>query len=362
MKSEKVIKLCFIVPKVYPLFNQNIKAISGGAEKQVYLLGKELSKNKKYEINYCVSDYGQKKFEKYGNINIYNTFSFKDNIFVSLKNILKQVKNINPDCCIFRGDDKKIFILALIIKFFLKIKYVFWISHDNLVRKKSFFNYILFKNAFKVIAQTNDQKKLLKKNYPVNSVVIRNIFVKGDNKIETNIKKNIILWVGRSEKWKRPEIFLELANKNTGEKFVMVMSAATNKEKYFNKIKELAEKQKNLMFLSNLKFDDIIKYYKESKLFVITSKEEGFSNTMMEAMEYSCPILSLKVNPDNIIDEYKLGFCAHDDIDKFYEYFYQLNSDNHLRKKMSTNAQEYLKINHGTEIILKKTIELVSSK
>ena len=354
------VKLCFFIPKVYPLFNQKINSTYGGAEKQVYLIGKELSKNKEIEINYCVNDYGQNKFEKFKNINIYNTFSLNDNIFISLGKILKKVKYINPDYCFFRGDNKKIFFLAIILKIFLKKKYIFWISHDNLVNKKRMFNYLLFKNAFKVIAQTNDQKKLLKKNYRIDSDVIRNIYIKNNNKIEINYKKDIILWTGRSEKWKRPEIFLDLADKNPNEKFVMIMSPATKKEKYFNKIKTLAKKQKNVSFLTNLKMDDIKRYYKNSKFYVITSEEEGFSNTMMEAMEYCCPILSLKFNPDNIINKYKIGLCADDDITKLNTFFIELNKNNDLRRKMGINTQKYLEENHDILKIKEKIMELIN--
>jgi glycosyltransferase involved in cell wall biosynthesis len=355
----KNVKLCFIVPKVYMLVNKHIKATSGGAEKQVYLLGKKLSENRNINVNYCVNDYGQNKLEKYGNINIWNAFSFKDNILVSLKNILKIVRKINPDYCIFRGDDIKIFFLAIIIKTFLKIKYIFWISHDQRVRKKSILNYLLFKNAFKIIAQTNDQKQILKKNYLADSIVIKNVFIQNKNTIKLNIKRNFILWVGRSEKWKRPEVFLELAKRNPLEKFVMIMSPATNKEKYFIKIKRSAERLKNLLFLQDLKFDDIIIYYKQTKLFVITSKEEGFSNTMMEAMEYRCPILSLTVNPDNIINKYKVGLWANNNFEKFYKYFQTLIKDDNKLNKLGFNGNKYLKKFHNAEFIKNEFIKKV---
>ena len=50
-------KICFVVPKVYPYFDES-KGSSGGAERQTYYLGKELSKIYGYEISYAVADYG----------------------------------------------------------------------------------------------------------------------------------------------------------------------------------------------------------------------------------------------------------------------------------------------------------------
>ena len=42
-------KICFVVPRVYVYFNTKIKNNAGGAERQVYYLGTELSKNKEFD-------------------------------------------------------------------------------------------------------------------------------------------------------------------------------------------------------------------------------------------------------------------------------------------------------------------------
>ena len=342
-------KICFIVPKVYLLFNDSLKATYGGAEKQVYLIGRELEKIKDIDVNYIVNDYGQEDLEEKGNIKIWKAFFFKDNPFIAVKKIISKIKYINPDYCIFRGDDKKIFIISLLLKFLLGQKYIFWISHDNLVRKMKLRNWLLFHNAFKVIAQTDDQKNMLKKKYNIESTVIRNIYVPTKDRLNTKLQRDIILWVGRSEKWKRPEVFLELAKRIQNEKFVMVMSSATGKSKYFNKIKSMAKNVINLEFVENVKHNELQVFYRRTKSYVITSKEEGFSNTMMEAMEFGCPILSLSINPDDIFDNDKIGFCAKNNLEDFISYFHYLIEDQANKRN---DGLKYLITKHNKKSLI----------
>ena len=42
-------KVCFIAPKAYSLFNPSANAAFGGAEVQISLLSKEMAKNKELE-------------------------------------------------------------------------------------------------------------------------------------------------------------------------------------------------------------------------------------------------------------------------------------------------------------------------
>ena len=56
-------KICFVVPKVYPYFDET-KGVSGGAERQVFYIGKELAKDQDYDIYFSTADYGQNKEEK----------------------------------------------------------------------------------------------------------------------------------------------------------------------------------------------------------------------------------------------------------------------------------------------------------
>ncbi len=78
MKS--VIKICFIMPKAYPLFNPECKEVFGGAEVDFYNLATELAKDKNFSVSFIVADYGQPSIESRLNVTLIKSLSFRKNI------------------------------------------------------------------------------------------------------------------------------------------------------------------------------------------------------------------------------------------------------------------------------------------
>jgi len=170
--------------------------------------------------------------------------------------------------------------------------------------------------------------------------------------------REFVLWVGRCVEFKQPQIFIDLARRNPDHKFVMICPASPFHKDLFGKIKSEAKKVKNLEFIDFVEPHKISEYYKKAMIYVTTSTSEGFANTMMEAMEAMCPILSLNINPDDIIEKHDLGLYTKD-IDEFHRNFLKLVDDFELRNKMGINARKYLEKNHDQDEILKVFKELI---
>ena len=56
---ENKIKVCFVCPKAYPLFNETVEGVFGGSEVDLYYLGTELAKDGDFDVSFVVADYGQ---------------------------------------------------------------------------------------------------------------------------------------------------------------------------------------------------------------------------------------------------------------------------------------------------------------
>ena len=58
--------------------------------------------------------------------------------------------------------------------------------------------------------------------------------------------------------------------------------------------------------------NDIDKYYKKSKIFILNSVYEGLGNVLVDAVNYNIPIITTncKSGPSEIIDYGKGGFSA----------------------------------------------------
>ena len=102
----KKIKICFFSFFGYSLFNTNRNLPFGGAEVQLYLLSKQLSKNRRFEISFLIGNEPIKKdVEFYGNIRLYGILPLKKSILNYLFAFIttfKILKTINPDILIQR--------------------------------------------------------------------------------------------------------------------------------------------------------------------------------------------------------------------------------------------------------------------
>ena len=73
------------------------------------------------------------------------------------------------------------------------------------------------------------------------------------------------------------------------------------------------------------------------------------------------PVLSLNVDPDNILSNENIGFCAKGDMEELKGYLRFVVSDSELYQKMSKNAYEYVKKNHDVGVIISKYEEIFTS-
>ena len=71
------------------------------------------------------------------------------------------------------------------------------------------------------------------------------------------------------------------------------------------------------------------------------------------------PIISLNVNPNNIFNEYNIGFCCDNNFQKMVENTKLLIEDSKLYEKISNNCFEYFKENHNIKNISEFWIEVL---
>jgi glycosyltransferase involved in cell wall biosynthesis len=117
----------------------------------------------------------------------------------------------------------------------------------------------------------------------------------------------IVLWVSSMQKLKRPELFLELAKAIPSVRFQMIGGSGGSKN-FYEQIEETASKMPNLDFVGFVPYHKIDQYFDKAAIFVNTSVFEGFPNTFLQAWGRYAPVVSLNVDPDEIICKYKLGF------------------------------------------------------
>ena len=352
--AEAKIKICFVCPKCYPLFDDGCKAIFGGAEVDLYLIGNELAKDPDFEVSYVNADYGQREVIEHGKIKLYKGFSFEDLPFISAYKLWKTLKAVDADIYMMKTASIGIPLVYLYCK--LNDKKFFYKTASNTECDGTYqkkhpvigraFNYVL-RHADKVICQNKDDMQQLKQNCNIHSQVIANAHAVDEVECE---KDGSILWVGRSAAVKQPEQFLRLAKKFASLKFVMICQKATGDNNY-DQLKDNAARISNLNFLESVNFKEIDSYFAKANLFVNTSKTEGFPNTFIQACKAGTPILTLNVNPDNFLDAQHVGRCGNGSWERFTEMFVQLQSHD-LQQQLGENARKYAREHHDIKIII----------
>ena len=125
-------------------------------------------------------------------------------------------------------------------------------------------------------------------------------------------KNKIILWVGNLAPRKRPEIFVQLAAMCSIEQWRFIIigdrTEAGYTEDLFNK------KTDNLVWLGKLPFNETQTWFDKATIFVNTSFAiaEGFPNTYVQSWLRGIPVLTVAVDPDNIIRDQNLGAVCPD--------------------------------------------------
>lgn len=348
-----MIKICFISLNSYPLFKKKSLGYFGGAEVQISRVVQYLAKNRRFLVSLVVADYGQKPKLKFGRLTLYTGMRHSFPFQIEVLRFLLTLKKVNADIYVERTANVKVGLVYLFCKLFKK-KFIYMVAHDwdihsnhNSFLKGLAQSCFVFglKQANLIVAQTKQQQKQLRKYFDRPSILMRSV-VRANKQVNKKINREIILWVGRADRWKRPKAFILLAKKLPGEKFVMICRQG-NDRKFFNKTKQLAKLQPNLKWLEAVSYDDILGYFQQAKALVNTSMAEGFPNTFLQAGLAKIPILSLKVNPDNFIIKYNCGFWAKNSFPVLVKTCQSLINNQKLARHFGSNNFQYVKKFHS---------------
>lgn len=234
--------------------------------------------------------------------------------------------------------------------------FVFHIAHDQDVQLQAMpwnkpvlipeFKLMCYgiQRADAIIAQTQFQAGQLLQNYGRRATIISN----GHPVPEDAAKNNDIikvLWIANWKAIKQPEIFVKLAEEiDNNEKIHFVMLGRNDG---YGELINLANK-KNIEVRGEIPNEQVNELLANSHILVNTSQSEGFSNTFIQAWMRRVPVVSLQVDPDNILQREKIGFCSGN-FEKLVEDTKRLITDHNLRDSIGHRAREYAIEHHSLD-------------
>ena len=208
-------------------------------------------------------------------------------------------------------------------------------------------------NASQILAQTEQQRKLLKSGFSLGSSIMP---MPCPDKSEGQLaqysqNKFTILWAARIHVCKRLELLLEVASELPEVNFI-VGGGPANEDEYYQMLFAKMSQLKNVTYLGAVAREEMPALYRSCSLFCCTSEYEGFPNTFLEAWSHGLPIVST-FDPDNLIRDRQLGFDAvtKDDLVSGIK---KLCSEPDLWQQHSANARAYYQKNHSVDQVMER--------
>ena len=125
-------------------------------------------------------------------------------------------------------------------------------------------------------------------------------------------------------------------------------------EWYVNKIKNLIKLNKlnRVAFKGPLYGSEKFAQYNQSNLFILPSFSENFGMVIAESLACSCPVITTKNTPWDMLEEFDCGWSINNDLDsicKKLRYAMQLNPK--TLKQKGINGKNYIQKNYSWDLI-----------
>ncbi len=350
------------------LFDPDEPQPFGGAELQLVLLSRELVKHPDVTIQFVTRGQGPFRVFESDGIRVHklpHRNSRWTRSALGSMDLLRTLHSLETDIFIQRGGGIETGITGRAASHNKK-PFLFMTSHDwdvdrthekkrGFVYGKSYMHGL--NRSAAIITQSQYQHDRLQANYGRDSTILRSSHVIPPDVPE---EKNGVLWVGRCEPWKQPDTFLRLAEHLPDVPFTMVCPSA-NSSDMFSTITARAERLANVDFRPGVSFEETERLFARHSIFVNTSEREGFPNTFVQACKWGTPIVSLCVNPDDLLTEHDFGRCADGNEEALAPLVQKLLDDRPAWKHLATHARVFAQTHHNVKVNSKKLHSILAS-
>lgn len=205
------------------------------------------------------------------------------------------------------------------------------------------------RHASDIVVQTQDQNRLLGQHYGRQAtLMIRNLHPLPAEAIDKSGSPTV-LWIANLKPAKQPEVFMRLARACQDMpqvRFLMMgepLPNAAQQRAFDHAVAAIP----NLDYLGKLPIEEVNALLARSHLFVNTSLVEGFANTFIQAWMRQVPVLSLNVDPDGLLTQEGIGFCAQGDEAALLRTLREWLANAPQREQIGRCARAYAEANHS---------------
>ncbi len=244
-----------------------------------------------------------------------------------------------------------------------------------------FFGYRFLKNATRVVALTQNERKLfLQLHIPKEKIVIipDGVNFNADSYLSTqkkmvlnpklkkyeNLLKNIsIIFLGRMHRVKNIDIIIKAFGEvvKSNPNIYLFIAGPFEDSVYYQQLKSLVKTKKieeNVIFTGLLNDEEKFQLLIRGSIFVLPSKSEGLSNALLEAMSCKLPVvISTGCNFPEIA-EAQAGIIIQPQPNELSTALLKLLNNPDLRKKMGENAFNLVNKKYTMNFVTEQVIKL----
>jgi glycosyltransferase involved in cell wall biosynthesis len=364
---SRPIKICFVSPLGYGLYNQTAGLSFGGAEVQFFLLANRLASDPAYNVSVLTTVDHQPGVETHGGLSVFkrlgqrrldgksgrsllNSVRLTGGYLSAFADMWQQFRRIDADVYLHAGAGVEVGAYALICRllrkrflFFIASSADLWEPYGRIDGPLKWLFPLGIRLAHAIVCRTGEQQQQLFERYGRKGVLIR---TGHPRPAFSNGPKTSILWVGRGVPLKQPDLFLDLAARLPRQSCVMVVNAEAGQEGLLQRIRERAQAMTNLVLHVNVPLSEMEKHFARARVFVNTSTYEGFPNTFVQAAMNGVPVVSWRVDPDRLLSQEVIGLCAGGSFDRLLGLVEDSCASEEKRKTLGRRAQEYAYAHH----------------
>ena len=201
-----------------------------------------------------------------------------------------------------------------------------------------------------VITQTERQQRLLRQRFARDSITVPNPIRLGTEQPADRAGRTHVLWVGKANGVKRPEIFLRLAAAFPRARFTMVL----NRAEAGVYEQTVAAAPANVEIRERVPYAESDELFRGAAVLVNTSRFEGFPNTFLQAGKFGVPVLSLEADPDGFIARNGCGIVAGGDDGRLAEGLAALHDDAARWGACSAAIAAYVRAHHDLDRVAER--------
>lgn len=205
----------------------------------------------------------------------------------------------------------------------------------------------------RVFVQHGGQLKELPLRWRPKAQVVRSITQVSQTRHAHATRLPYVAWVGMLRQPKRPDLLLEIAKQSPGITFVVCGGAATHRSMpgYSQRLIDELRVLPNIDYRGQVAPGEAERIISCAAALLCTSDQEGFPNTFLQAWSYGTPVVTLRVDPDHLIEQLGLG-AVTGSVETTVARLQSLLASPQEREQIAGRACAYIAGHHSDSVVI----------